>query len=107
PFRDSESFHERLSTLSHTLRNARKVALFPQCLVWIHRSTFVLLYVPFCHLQDARHVNFAAAGAPFSPSRASSSAWTLTPLLTLVIAMVEPLVAPLRRLERPGASPPS
>ena len=53
--------------------------------------TFVLLCVPFCHLQDARHVNFAASGAPFSASRASSSAWTLTPLLTLAIAIVKPL----------------
>ena len=43
-----------------------------------------LLCVPFCHLQDARHVNLAACGAPFSASRAASSAPTLTPLLTLV-----------------------
>jgi hypothetical protein len=48
--------------------------------------------VPFCHLQVARHVNFAASGAPFSASRASSSAWTLTPLLTLAVAMMSPLL---------------
>ena len=32
------------------------------------------LWTPFCHLQDARQVNCAASGAPFSTSRASSSA---------------------------------
>ncbi len=48
----------------------------------------IVLCVPFCHLQDARHVNFVASGAPFSASRASSSAWTLTPLLTVAIAIV-------------------
>ena len=53
--------------------------------------TFVWLCVPFCHLQDARHVNFAASGAPFSASRAASNASTLTPLLTLVLAIVSPL----------------
>ena len=47
-----------------------------------------VLCVPFCHLQEARQVNFAASGAPFRASRASSSAWTLTPLLTVAIAIV-------------------
>ena len=32
------------------------------------------------HLQEARQVNFAASGASFNASRASRSAWTLTPL---------------------------
>src|SRR6266851_974699 len=54
--------------------------------------SFVWLCVPFCHLQDARHVNLAACGALFSVSRAASSASTLTPLLTIVSAIVTPLV---------------
>src|SRR5262245_17474639 len=59
---------------------------------------FVRLWVPFCHLQDARQVNFAASGAPFSASRASSNACTFTPLLHVVIVIVCPLCAgePLR-----------
>jgi hypothetical protein len=44
--------------------------------------------VPFCHLHDARQVNFVASGAPFNASRASSSAWTLTPLFANAIAIV-------------------
>ena len=51
----------------------------------------VWLCVPFCHLQDARHLNYAASGALFSASRAASSAATLTPLLTLVSAIVSSL----------------
>ena len=43
--------------------------------------------MPFSHLQDARHLNLAACGAPFSASRAASNAPTLTPLLTLVSAI--------------------
>ena len=34
----------------------------------------VVLWTPLCHLEDARQVNWAASGAPFSTSRASSSA---------------------------------
>src|SRR5450759_3180998 len=34
-FRDSES-HERLSAFAHGLGNAREVAFFPECFVWIH-----------------------------------------------------------------------
>ena len=34
----------------------------------------VVLWTPFCHLEEARQVNWAASGAPFSTSRASSSA---------------------------------
>src|SRR5215203_1502642 len=49
--------------------------------------TSVLLCVPFCHLQDARHVNCVASGAPFNASRASSSACTFTPLLHVAIAI--------------------
>jgi hypothetical protein len=44
--------------------------------------------VPFCHLQVARHVKAVAPGAPFNASRASSNAWTLTPLFANAIAMV-------------------
>jgi hypothetical protein len=36
--------------------------------------TLIVLWTPFCHLDDARQVNWAASGAPFSTSRASSSA---------------------------------
>lgn len=57
--------------------------------------TLVWLCVPLCHLQDARHVNLAASGAPFSTSRASSSACTLTPLLTVAMAVI-----PLHSLNR-------
>ena len=46
-----------------------------------------MLWTPFCHLADARQVNWAASGAPFSTSRASSSACTLTPLVTVVILL--------------------
>ena len=52
--------------------------------------TLDMLCVPFCHLQDARHVNFVAPGASFSASRAASNASTLTPLLTFDSAIVEP-----------------
>ena len=51
----------------------------------------VVLCTPFCHLEEARQVNWAASGAPFSTSRASSSAWTLTPLSVVVIAPHAPL----------------
>ena len=50
-----------------------------------------MLCVPVCHLQDARHVNCAASGAPFNTSRASSSACTFTPLFTVVIVIVNSL----------------
>ena len=46
------------------------------------------LLMPFCHLQDARHLNLATSGAAVNASRAASSASTLTPLFTLVSAMV-------------------
>src|ERR1035438_4509118 len=36
--------------------------------------TLIVLWTPLCHLADARQVNWAASGAPFSTSRASSSA---------------------------------
>ena len=45
----------------------------------------MVLCTPFCHLEVARQVNWAASGAPFSTSRASSSAWTLTPLSAVVV----------------------
>jgi hypothetical protein len=52
----------------------------------------VVLCTPRSHLDDARHVNCAASGAPARTSRASSSAWTLTPLSTvLAIAIHAPL----------------
>src|SRR5438874_13704554 len=38
PFCDSESLDKRLSAFSHALANPRKVAFFPKCFVWIHRS---------------------------------------------------------------------
>src|SRR6266851_4227024 len=62
--------------------------------------SFVWLCVPFCHLQDALHVNLAACGALFSASRAASSASTLTPLLTIVSAIVTPLVTVKGRASR-------
>src|SRR6185436_14362245 len=37
-FRDPEPFRERLSALAHRVRDLRKVAFFPQRLVWIHRA---------------------------------------------------------------------
>src|SRR6516164_4820443 len=46
--------------------------------------TFVRLCVPFCHLQAARQLNFAACGAFFSASRAWRRASTLTPFLRFV-----------------------
>ena len=48
---------------------------------------FAVLWVPLCHLQEARQVNFAASGAPFKASRASSSAWTFTPLFAVAIVI--------------------
>src|SRR6478752_1612025 len=48
------------------------------------------LCVPLIHLHLARQVNSVAPGAPFNASRASSSAWTFTPLLTLVVAISVP-----------------
>src|SRR5271170_7827407 len=48
--------------------------------------TLIVLWTPLCHLADARQVNWAASGAPFSTSRASSSACTLTPLVTVVMS---------------------
>ena len=50
-------------------------------------------------------MNFAASGAPFSASRASSSAWTLTPLLTVAIAMVSPPVHDGVGGSRPAEAP--
>src|SRR6266568_4940799 len=50
--------------------------------------TLIWLWTPFCHWADARQVNWAASGAPFSTSRASSSACTLTPLVTVVISLI-------------------
>src|ERR1035438_2221677 len=53
--------------------------------------TLIVLWTPVCHLEDARQVNCAASGAPFSTSRASSSACTLTPLVTVVMSRDTPL----------------
>ena len=53
--------------------------------------TLIVLWTPLCHLADARQVNWAASGAPFSTSRASSSACTLTPLVTVVMSPDVPL----------------
>src|SRR5688500_9111197 len=63
----------------------------------------VSLWVPFFHLQDARHVNLAACGAPFSTSRAASKASTLTPLFAFVFSIMSlPKTGPSGRL-RAGA----
>src|SRR5580765_5165809 len=51
----------------------------------------VVLWTPCSHLDDAFHVNWAASGAPARTSRASRSAWTLTPLSITVIAPHPPL----------------
>ena len=53
--------------------------------------TLISLCTPVCHLADARQVNWAASGAPFSTSRASSSACTLTPLSATVVITSDPL----------------
>jgi hypothetical protein len=34
-FRDSESLHQRLSAFAHGIGNAREIAFFPECFVWI------------------------------------------------------------------------
>src|ERR1700691_2671462 len=52
--------------------------------------TLIWLSTPLCHLADARQVNWAASGAPFRTSRASSSACTLTPLVTVVMSLDAP-----------------
>src|SRR6476620_4429197 len=53
--------------------------------------TVLRLWVPFFHLQEARHVNFAACGAPWRASLAASDAPTFTPLLTPFSAIVSSL----------------
>src|ERR1700722_1826000 len=53
-------------------------------------STLISLCTPVCHFDDARQVNWAASGAPFRTSRASSSACTLTPLVTVVMSLDAP-----------------
>src|ERR1700678_2043646 len=53
-------------------------------------STLISLWTPVCHFDDARQVNWAASGAPFRTSRASSSACTLTPLVTVVMSLDAP-----------------
>src|SRR5438046_8919157 len=40
PFCDSKSLDERLSAFPHTLGDARKVAFFPKCFVWIHNGIY-------------------------------------------------------------------
>jgi hypothetical protein len=37
-FRDSECLDERLSALAHGVGDAREIAFFPECFVWISRS---------------------------------------------------------------------
>src|SRR5579871_1111309 len=51
----------------------------------------VVLWTPFSHFDDARHVNCAASGAPARTSLASSSACTLTPLSVVDIARHPPV----------------
>jgi hypothetical protein len=50
PFCDSESLDERFSALSHTRRNAGKVAFFPKCFVRIHGNgpSPLFLFVLVC-----------------------------------------------------------
>ena len=64
--------------------------------------TVAWLWVPFSHLQDARQVNFVASGAPLSASRASSSAWTLTPLSARRHCHGEPLSGVIEVCRKPG-----
>src|SRR5207249_6426575 len=40
--RDSEFLHDRLSAFAHRVGNAREIAFFPQCFVWISRSIHTL-----------------------------------------------------------------
>ena len=40
PFCDSKSLDERLSAFPHALGDARKVAFFPKCFVWIHNVIY-------------------------------------------------------------------
>ena len=56
--------------------------------------TLIWVCTPFCHCDVARQVNWAASGAPFSTSRASSSAWTLTPLSATGLSVVVMSPAP-------------
>src|ERR1700728_38745 len=51
----------------------------------------MVVWTPPCHLDDARQVNCAASGAPFSTSRASRSACTLTPLSATAVMSPHPL----------------
>jgi len=37
-FGDSESLHERLAAFAHRISDAREIAFFPECFVWICRS---------------------------------------------------------------------
>src|SRR3984957_10010645 len=57
----------------------------------------MVVCTPPCHLEDARQLNWAASGAPFSTSRASSSACTLTPLSATVVMSRDPLSLPAPR----------
>src|SRR5437899_13021466 len=41
-FCDSESLHERLAAFAHGRGNAREVAFFPECFVWIHGGAFTM-----------------------------------------------------------------
>ncbi len=70
--------------------------------------TLIWLCTPLCHLADARQVNWAASGAPFSTSRASSSACTLTPLVTVVMSPDTPLacfsIFPMEMLDNTPAA---
>ena len=57
--------------------------------------TVVVLATPFFQVEVARQVNCAASGAPLSTSRASSSAWTLTPFSAGLLSVVVMLRCPL------------
>src|SRR6266576_4714587 len=37
-FRDTESLHQRLTAFAHGIGNAREIAFFPECFVWIRWS---------------------------------------------------------------------
>jgi len=56
--------------------------------------TRTVVWTPRSQVEVTRHLNWAASGAAFSASRASSSALTLTPLSTVVVMSVK---APFRQ----------
>src|SRR5438034_11653356 len=68
PFCDSESLHERLAAFAHGRGNAREVAFFPECFVWIHGGAFTM------DKQIGQSVNSATSAARSRCRRETSDA---------------------------------